>query len=252
MTRSAPRRRPRRRSSTSSAMPSSRTRAATASVDGRSATTRARASLCARQARAIDEPISPMPMSARRSKSGSRGAGPSRSGMAGAPARKSASAATTSRFASSLPTVRRSASRQAVGRRRARRIRPRAVRKASASFARLCPARAGKWTSRKLPTLGVTVEAERLDLAASARAASARYARRLLPIWRVVGERRDARPRSPAVDVEGPADAVQRVDDMRRRHSTSRGADWRGRRSSRRCASSRHCPLVATSSRPDA
>ena len=55
---------------------------------------------------------------------------------------------------------------------------------------------------------------------------------------RLVLDRGDAGRHGGAVDVEGPADAVDRVDDVGRRLPSSRAADWPGRRSSRRCASS--------------
>ena len=118
--------------------------------------------------RAIDEPIRPMPMRARRSNSGSPAA--VRGGQARAcPAEEVARAPRRrGRLASSLPTVRRSAFGQAVGADRAAATSPRAVRKASAASA-VCAGLVGKWMSRKLPTLGVTRRARAPRSRASAR-----------------------------------------------------------------------------------
>ncbi len=100
MTRSAPATAAALLSTTWSARPSSATRARVAAE--RAVATIERTTPWARAARAIEEPMRPTPMSARRLKSGSL------TGHAGRPM-NSASAATTSRFASSLPTVMRSA-----------------------------------------------------------------------------------------------------------------------------------------------
>ncbi len=87
--------------------------------------------------------------------------------------------------------------RQAIGRRRrAQHEPPRRVRKASASVGRACPAPSGNGRSRKLPTLGVTVEAELLAAPRSSQASQRSLWSTRAVDMRLVGDARRRRPRS--------------------------------------------------------
>ena len=197
----------------SSASPSARTRASTAA--SASTATIAPARFSRRAARAIEEPMRPKPTSARRSNKGSSRGGPRRSGIPARPAGEEVLQRRDGEPVRLLVADRHAqAVRQAVGA-DARAARARAASGTRRRPWRCSPASVGKWIRMKLPTLGVTAspsaaisrvsQGSQRSLWATAAAACASSAKR-----------RDAGGDRRPVDVEGPADAVDGVDHMRR------------------------------------
>ena len=189
------------------------------------------------------------PMIASRSKSGASSGAPRRVSSRRPPLMNSASAATT-------PSVRlfgadrqAQAIGQAVAGDRAQDEAARAQERRRPSFA-VRPAVARKTQQQEIADARRHLDAEPGDLARPATAASARCAPTAVCDMRGVLERRDAGGDRRAVDVErrrAPGSARRRHAPA---HRPSRCADWRGRRSSRTCASSRRSRMVETSSMP--
>ena len=174
-----------------------------------------RAAFLRRAARAIDEPISPMPMIATRSKIGAASGGPERSAHrppARHEIRQRGDDAAIGLFAADRHAQ---AVRQAVGA-TARNTKPRALKKRSASFAVL-PGVAGNCNSTKLPTLGVTLDRRALAISSVSHGSQRALCSAAVATcaWSSIA----ATPAAIAapVDVERPAHPVQRVDDARRR-----------------------------------
>ena len=125
---------------------------------------------------------------------------------------------------------------------------PRVVRKASASFA-VRPLRFREMDQHEIGDARRHLETELADLRRQpGEPARIVLARALL--MRDVLDRGDAGGDRRRRDVERTADAVEGVDDMRRVRTSSRAAAPPGRRSSRRCGTSRRSREVATSSMP--
>ena len=141
-----------------------------------------RARLRCRAARAIDEPISPRPTRAMRSKSGVSRGGPETLRHRVPPCRKSRRGGDDEPVrllvadgeAQAHPAGRKHRHGAGSGRGSAG-TRPRPSRVLPASF--------GKWISRKLPTLGVTLRPKRLDLAREPGEPFLVVARRPSPTW---------------------------------------------------------------------
>ena len=175
-----------------------------------------------------DEPMRPRPINATRSKCGCSSHELRQCGNDGAVGFLIADGQTQAHPAShSLPC--------AAGRCRGRsgRHRPRGALRAAA----------GKCTSRKLPTLGVTLRPS----ASSSRVSQASQ----WSLWatRAARHGRSAIAAAPAAsagadDIERPANAVERVGDMLRAIGPAEPQARQGRGSSKMSASSRHCRMA--------
>ena len=126
--------------------------------------------------------------------------------------------------------------RRSAGRRR-RTLRAGSVRAAQERISRSAACGiAGKWISRKLPTLGVTSRPSLPDLAQRTRRATCRCAPWLPRCARHRCQAAMPAACAAAFDVEGAADAVAAHRSMRRAHTPSRAARRPAHGSSRRCA----------------
>ena len=197
------------------------------------------ASFSRRTTRASDEPIRPMPTRAIFSNSGC-GMALSFSGIR--PARRRRRDWPLRCRRSCAARWENHSRRRAAGCSRAR------DRKSSASAAE-CFSSSGKWISTKLPTLGVTRRPSFASSSVSQRSQWSLCAT-VRSTWARSRKRGDAGLDRGGVDVERPAHAVDRVDDVRRRVHPADAQRRRGHGSSRRCGSSRRSRASATSSTP--